>query len=137
MKQRRWLKIIVVIGLGLSVPTVSLSQETGNNESDSVAVLGLDQEGQAVTKWVPKKAFNEHLLASLNAVQDSLKPSLIKLDDNPYLMNEKKFKAWELRTLVIGVGLSAQFGLGPLFSITLSPKLKLIFTNSRNPVYPD
>jgi len=135
VKIRTGIKTFIALTWMALLPLARHSQEATSD--DSIAIIGLDQEGQAVTKWVPKKIWNDHLLGSLNAVQDSLRPSLLRLDENAYIKNNESFKAWELRTIAIGVGLNAQFGLGPLFSVTLSPKFKLIFSNSRNPVYPD
>jgi hypothetical protein len=66
-------------------------------------------------------------------VRDSLLPALKKRATD----QKSSAPKWHLNSIGVGVGLSGNFGLGPIINVTLSPQIKLVFTNSKNPVYPN
>jgi hypothetical protein len=100
-------------------------------EMDQVPVIGLDENEAAVVNTIPLEKFQETMKTAFSAVQGSL---LSVLDAHEASL---KATSWRLQTIGIGIGLQGQLGLGPVWNITASPRLRLIFTNSNQPVYPD
>jgi hypothetical protein len=134
--KRETKKSAVVFGLAilvLALLVVSSGRVRAGDEEDlDVAVVGLDKAGNAIQRSIPAAVYTRSMAATFSAVHRSLLPSLaLRIEPAP------KQKAWRLRALGVGLGLSGSIGLGPIISVTASPKLRLVFTNSANPVYPD
>jgi hypothetical protein len=66
----------------------------------------------------------------MTTVNDSTLPSL-KAQER----NAPPRSRWMLRDIVVGIGLSFSAGLGPIFSLTASPRLRFIFSNSTHPAH--
>ncbi len=96
----------------------------------SLVVMQLDASGHAVAHAVPAPLYQKTLATALAGVNDSVLPVLEKREpvSGPAMI---------LNAIGIGLGLSAQIGLGPLLNLTISPQLRLIYTDSKNPVYPN
>ncbi len=106
-----------------------------------VTVIGIDALGKAVGMDLPADRYQQSLAAGLSAVNTSIRPALSEKSAQPERTSPATGpttgqKSWNLRTIGVGVGLKGEIGLGPLFSVSLSPRLRLIFTNSVEPIYP-
>ncbi|MGZ3749497.1 MAG: hypothetical protein ACXVB4_16400 [Pseudobdellovibrionaceae bacterium] len=103
-----------------------------DSSEDSIAIISIDAAGKSISKSISAKIFKQNLMASVRSVKSAIQPKLSLMDKKSIHNN-----AWSLRTVGVGIGMSGQFGLGPLIHITLSPKIRLVFTNSLHPIYPD
>jgi hypothetical protein len=105
----------------------------------SIALVGVDGDKKSVVKNVALDGFQQSLGAALSAVQDSILPSLDQKTNFGGTCSAEYPQPlqWSMRTVGVGVGMSAQVGAGPIWNITVTPHIRLIYTNSTNPVYPD
>lgn len=107
----------------------------------SMTIVGMDQDRSSVVKTVPRVAFQESLGAALTAIHQSILPTLNQTFEGSSTLScsqtATEGSEWSLRTVGVGVGMSAKVGLGPIWNVSLAPRVRLIFTNSTNPVYPD
>ena len=102
-------------------------------EASTVPVVSLDELGRSQVKMLPTARYRSAMSSASSAVHDSV---VAVLDEH----SERQAKAgqrWTLQTIGVGLGLTGQIGLGPLVSITASPRVRFIFSNSKSPVYPD
>lgn len=118
----------------LAVLAVTPSMASDRSTGEKITVIGLDAMGRATGIEIPAENYRQGLTAGISAVNKAIRPALNK---TAAPLKEPVQKTWNLRTIAVGVGLSGQFGLGPIFNVTLSPRLRLVFTNSTKPVYPD
>jgi hypothetical protein len=95
------------------------------NPEDQISVVGTDG-----IQFVSTSIFQGGLKRAIEFVVDSIFPVLKK-------HSVPESKPWGLQTIGVGIGASAQAGLGPLWNITATPRVRLIFTRGANPVYPD
>jgi hypothetical protein len=107
-----------------------LSADEGSRE---IVVMGLNATEHGTGKKVSLAAYHTALSSALTAVHDSILPSLQESSRIPPALR----KTLDLRVVAVGVGLTGEVGLGPLFNIDVRPRIRLIFTNSTNPIYPD
>lgn len=103
-------------------------------QPEKVAVIGINTLGQAVTHEVPVDVYTEVLATAVSSVQGAIIPALRSAEGQRSLSSQK---SWQLRTVGVGVGLSGQIGMGPIINVTLSSQLRLVFTNSTEPTYPE
>jgi hypothetical protein len=99
---------------------------------ETVTLVGLGNDGQEVVKTIPALAYSQSVAAIVNMVQDSIADSLVSEDATPVASPK-----WSLRTVAVGCTITSQIGLGPIWSISPSARLRVIFSNSTSPVYPD
>lgn len=119
--------------LVISCVILFTEKSAADNTSDQLTVLGLDAMGSIKAVSIPVKLFRNRMGTALSSVQDSLLPALENATDK----TPASIKRLQLRSLGVGVGITGQFGLGPLINVTLSPRLRMVFSNSLSPVYPD
>jgi hypothetical protein len=117
--------------LGLATPSISESKEK-ESESKNISVIGMDSV-RVVVGTIPVDLYAEILATTVESVSDTITLAL----DNVGKVDPKTGRpAYELRTIGVGVGVNGQVGAGPLINLTVSPKLRLVFTDSLYPVYP-
>ncbi len=94
--------------------------------NDDIPLLGLDDNKNPIEVLVSKPEYSRRIGLALTAAQDSAIPAL----------NRRTFGGgWGLRTLVLGIGVSAEVGLGP-FKVGAVPRFRVAFTNSTDPSLP-
>lgn len=100
--------------------------------ADKILLIGLDAQRNQTLNEIPASEYRRNLSLAFSAVNNSILPSLRGLESR-----STKQRAWHFSSVAVGLGLSAQLGLGPIFSITAYTRLRLIFANSLNAIYPD
>jgi hypothetical protein len=98
-----------------------------------VTLVGLGTDGQEIVKTIPALDYSQSVAAVVNTVQGSITPTLEAEDVSTAVATPK----WSLRTIAVGCTITSQIGLGPIWSISPSARLRIIFSNSTSPVYPD
>ena len=104
----------------------------GLEQDFPIALVGLDRAGNEIANVVPAEAYTESLALAFSAVHKSALPTLAARREAP-----AEIRTWRLRTLGVGVGLTGTLGLGPIVTLSASPRLILVFTNSKHPIYPN
>jgi hypothetical protein len=104
----------------------------GGPREDTVALVGLGEQGETVVKSIPLADYTQSVGAMISTVQTSVEPALTSHEQNAI-----PAASWELRTVAVGCTITAQIGLGPIWSISPQARLRLVFSNSTSPVYPD
>jgi hypothetical protein len=99
---------------------------TGCKYSDGIPVIGVDSKGNPSQVFVPEKEYSKIVVEVTSTINDSALPALNRQKTRPGFM---------MRTALIGVGASAQVGIGP-FQIGAVPRSRFIFSNSTDPVIP-
>jgi hypothetical protein len=122
---------------GLGIAALALALAVGGNAGaesapETVPVVGLDASGNSLVQEVPTPLFRHGMNSVLASVQDSLSPVLAS-----HSKNEALAPAWELRNVSIGVTFTGTLGLGPVWSLSGTGRLRLVYSDSLNPVYPD
>ncbi len=125
----RLLWIGIVLGLATLIPLA----DGKTDEARKVPVMTLDQDGHAAVHLVPFPEFAQTMDIAFGTVVDSIQPALarnssIRSADQPDL---------DLQTIAVGVGISGTLGLGPLWNATAFGRLRLVFSNIDNPLYPN
>ena len=132
MKKRpRWsLFVIPVASLSLL-----LLSSSGNAFSlfprakRGVPVLGIDARGQPAQAVMDEAEYGHRLSAAVTTYRDSAATALQQQQAaNPGA-------AWNLRSLLIGIGVDAEVGFGPI-RIGAVPAMRLLFTNAKEPDIP-
>ncbi|MEO5971555.1 MAG: hypothetical protein ABIQ95_16645 [Bdellovibrionia bacterium] len=90
---------------------------------NGIPVIGSDENNNPVQLWIPEKDYVESVLAATTSIDDTTLPVLKKRETH---------SPWLLRTVVIGIGVTTQVGIGP-FQIGALPRFRMIFTNSSDP----
>jgi len=103
------------------------------SDATEIPIIGLNENNESVVKMIPMKHYQSSMTSAMSAVQDSMIPAL---ESNGAKSKGKK-RRWRMDTVGVGIGLSATIGLGPIVSVSPSAHLRLVFTRSPNPVYPD
>jgi hypothetical protein len=97
-----------------------------------VVLVGLGEQGQEIVKTVSAADYAQSMGAVINSVQSSVEPTLEAQDSTP-----APSQKWSLRTIAVGCTITSQIGIGPIWSISPEARLRIIFSNSTSPVYPD
>ena len=92
-----------------------------------VPVIQLDRDGNPEQVKIDGKDYTARLKGVMQTFHDSALPALSSTEAN---------NNWMLRVVLVGVGVNTSFGLGPIFSIGAAPRVRLLFTNSTDPVLP-
>ena len=121
------------LGLLLLIVVFMAPKIQADPEIAQLMVIGLNASGEAQAFKMPKTHFLKNIGLTVSTVQESVLPPLTTMS----VPESLKPNSLELRTIGVGVGLSGQFGLGPIFNVTFTPRIRLIFTNSTSPVYLD
>lgn len=91
-----------------------------------IPLIGLDENKNPIEVLVAKPEYAKRVGLALSAAQDSAMPALNR---------RVLFGNWGLRTVVIGLGVSGEIGLGP-FKVGAIPRFRVAFTNSTDPSLP-
>ncbi|MBI3556952.1 MAG: hypothetical protein HY074_11870 [Deltaproteobacteria bacterium] len=111
----RWLLILI----GAAAPFAGCN-------SDGIPLIGLDDDKNPVEVLVSKADYAKRMGTAVTAVQDSALPAL----------NRRALGGdWLLRTLVVGIGVNAEIGIGP-YKASALPKFRVVFSNSTDPTLP-
>ena len=133
LPRERWLRRGAFLAMATGALCICLGAKASKGAADdTVPVIGLDGNGNSLVQQVPAALFRQGMLAVTSTVQDSLSPVLASQTANAVLA-----PAWELRNVSVGVTFTGTFGLGPIWSISGIGRLRLVFSDSLNPVYPD
>ncbi len=124
---------LVLCGLLNAIPSRPTRADDARAVS-AVPVVGLDADMKSVVKTIPLESYQRSLASAFAAVQDSL---AVALSEGAQSAGDQERAAWRIQTIAVGVGVSGQMGLGPIWSVTASPRIRLVFTNSPSPIYPD
>jgi hypothetical protein len=92
-----------------------------------IPMVGIDGDGNPIEVLVKKESYRNTLTKAVNGVQMSALPVLEKHD---------KGAAWSLRSIVIGIGISVEVGIGSIFKVGAVPRFRALFSNSTDPVLP-
>jgi hypothetical protein len=101
-------------------------------QDDAVSIVGLDAGLHSVERALPVQDLQKGMGQALSAVRDSILPALAA-----QAIQKTSAPRWRLRSIGVGVGLTGQLGLGSIWSISATPRIRLVFSNSQTPVYPD
>ena len=104
--------------------------------AEDISVLGLDQEGHSVVQVLSEEDYLTRLQGALQGVHDSIVPVL---QSSTSLGNSEPRPSgkWKLRTISVGTGLAGQIGPAPLLSATARGRFRMVYTNSKTPIFPD
>lgn len=119
----------LALALGLLVPGVSYSNGSVGSSSAAIAMIGLDDSNNPVALTLSPQEYQGRLSAALIALRDAVVPSLTSGVSNAA-------SAWKLRTVVAGVGVAAQVGIGPIVTIKAAPRFRIVFGDSTDPAVP-
>ena len=92
-----------------------------------IPVISGAADGSETMRMLPQSAYSRVVADAVGAVHESVLPQLQCAPDSG---------AWRLHTVIVGVGIAAQVGLGPIFSITAKPRIRLLYTRADAPVFP-
>jgi len=127
------LATVAIFGFSFTGQAKETAKETASAAAiQTIYLIGRDSSGHSLVQSIPAATFQNNLTVVFSAVQDSLIPKL-----NTPQISEVLPGPLEMRTLAIGIGLTGLIGLGPIFHMSLTPKIRLVFSNSKAPVYPD
>lgn len=110
--------------------TAASSASSEDSGTDQMPIVGLDALRKSAVKTVSLSDYESSIGAAFSSVQDSITPAL---DAH----SSQRKSAWSVRTIAVGIAVNAQVGIGPIFSVSATPHLRLIYSNSKSPVYPD
>lgn len=125
----RWILGSLIVFLSL-LPGVDRAQEPSE---DQIIVIGLDAMKRSTPHAIPASLYRKTIVTGVSAFNEAMEPVLKKRDSS----QAQTASEWKLNSIGVGLGMSAQIGLGPLLNLTVSPQLRLIFSDSKNPVYPN
>jgi hypothetical protein len=103
------------------------ARSSGEASPAQLYVIGAGAKAEPM----PVPVYTRFLTKALGTANDSLAPVLAKRGTPQAQSN------WGLNSIGVGLGVSGQIGIGPLFNITITPQLRLVFSDSKNPVYPN
>lgn len=93
---------------------------------DDILLVGLDEKDNPAEAVLSRKDYADKVGKALATVQES---------SVPVLESRNASSGFMLRTLVIGIGVSAEAGIGP-FKVGAVPRFRVAFTNSSDPSLP-
>ncbi len=126
IKSYRW-TAFALAGASLLLPLQSVRA----NRAQNINIVGLDSNGRPTAMEISPGNFSQTIATVVTSVQSSIEPALVLHED------AAPVSPYELRTVSVGTTISGSLGLGPIWSIGGIARLRLVFSNSTNPVYPD
>ena len=115
------------LGIGLCLGIVFGLLAEAQAGVDSLRRIGIGPGGETIDEEVDASTYGKEFQAIVGSVSDSSLEALNRPDSK---------KHWKLQTLVVGVGLGAEFGVGPVLKVKASPRLRVVFSRSTDPVLP-
>jgi hypothetical protein len=126
---RMRIKPKLVVAPAFSILLLTAGYWAHSDSGPQVAQMVVFAHAKAAPEKIPVPAFAGMLTTALTSVGDSITPVLER--------SEAQRKSWQLNSVGVGLGLSGQIGIGPLLHVSVTPQLRLVFTNSLTPVYPN
>lgn len=121
----KWLLIsVLACALVSTLPRVSVASPA---QEEGLHMIGLDESGAAIDVVIPRHKYAQRLSRLVSSTQASTVPVLAKA---------RADKGWRLRTVVVGVGLGLSVGVGPILELNATPRFRLLFSNSVEPIFP-
>jgi len=99
--------------------------------AEGIPVVGLDKDHHERAVIVSQQDYVTAVSDVINNVNQSTLLTLQRQDAN------QGKSSWMLRDVCIGLGFSFEIGLGPIWSLTAAPRVRLGFSNSTHPKIPD
>jgi hypothetical protein len=96
-----------------------------------IPVISAGPDGLESVRMLPRGTYSRVVGAAVAAVHDSVLPELGCSDTSA-----QGSAHWKLHTVIVGVGIGAELGLGPIFSIQAKPRIRLLYTRADAPVFP-
>jgi hypothetical protein len=115
-----WLTCLSAIGVG---PLNAIAF----GDKGKIPVVGINEKGEQETIEITQEEYKQKAGAAALTVYDSIMPVLKQEEPKP--------SKWGMRVVGVGLGVTAEFGIGPV-KVGAIPKLRLIFTNHTNPPLP-
>ena len=104
---------------------------TDDSTEATLPLIGSDDVGQTVEVFVSRKKYQGRLKRMIHATQLSAMPALDKA-----AAAQSERKRMKLRTVVIGIGMDLSVGLPLLITLNATPRFRMAFSNSADPVIP-
>ncbi len=99
----------------------------------TIPVVGLDQNHQPRSVNIPEEQYSQLYRELVGRVGASTLAALEAHEKT----DAAKDTYWMLRDVCVGLGLNFSLGLGPIWSISAAPRVRLGFSNSTHPKIPD
>jgi hypothetical protein len=131
MKSPRWPLLLVPVA-SLSLLLLSSQGQAFSlfhRASRGVPVLGIDARGQPAQAVMDETEYGHRLSAAVTTYRDSAAAALQQQQA------ASPGAAWNLRNLIVGIGVDAEVGFGPI-RIGAVPAMRLIFSNAKEPDFP-
>lgn len=96
--------------------------------ADDIPMLGIAEDGSPIEIFVPESTYQERLTQAVVSLQEATLPIL-----------EQKSQTstdWMLRSVVVGLGVRIDIGLGNLIRFGIIPRFRLAFSNHKEPAIP-
>lgn len=106
-----------------------LSVMSAGAASSEVVMVGLDEQNQPLTVEVPRAKFVGNLTSAVKDVNGAAIQAITA-------RSEKEGGKWLLRSVVVGVGVNAEAGVGPILRVGVLPRFRLGFSYAREPSFP-
>lgn len=115
------------LGLGLFLGLLIGTSIDARASQDGLHRIGIRADGAEIDEVIDTETYAKELRAIVGSVSDS---SLAVLN------RENRRNPWKLETLVVGIGLGMEFGVGPVLKLKATPRLRCAFSRSSDPVLP-
>jgi hypothetical protein len=96
-------------------------------DKNGIPLMGYDDRGKYYEYMVSDKEYAKQVNAIMITANEAVQPALSKT---------AKASQWRLRTVVVGLGFKGELRTGPSVKKSVSPRLRLAYSNSANPVIP-
>ncbi len=122
------MKRIYPLPLAIAGVIVALFVHVAGARANSVPMVGLDDSGNEVTFETSDSEYSDRLTSILSSVDGSVRESMRSASDSP--------GHWLIRSFSVGIGLGVEVGIGPIIKVKASPRIRMIYSNSQDPVIP-
>jgi hypothetical protein len=107
------------VGLGIALANAAYAAD--------IPLVGLDDDGRPIEVKIKGKDYTEQMEAVMATVSDSVLPALA---------SRGAARAWALKTVVVGIGVGFEVGLGPIIKLKATPRFRLAFAKDVDVVLP-
>jgi hypothetical protein len=94
---------------------------------NGIPLIGMDDHNKYYEYMVDDKEYAKNLKMLFESSDQAIKPALEE---------SVKKSSWSLSTVVVGLGLKGEAGVGPVLTISVSPRFRLAYSNSPKPYVP-
>lgn len=133
----------IAMSLCLVLPFQSPVLADGTSEKTApragkIMIVGLDSFGHAIGREIPLDTYRQVLSDSLHTVDHSMREALKRHPKKTTSRSKNDLEPdWSIRSVGVGISIFGEFALEPLMYIGMGPTIRLIFTNSLDPIYPE